>query len=78
MLAHIFQEPEKLLIWNNEINLESEGLNLDPVFYIETWLWDLTWPKGFGFEDTSLIDNWREHLVPWPENQSNSIVRDLT
>ena len=34
MLAHIFQEPEKLLIWNNEINLESEGLNLDPVFSI--------------------------------------------
>ena len=29
MLAHIFQEPEKLLIWNNEINLESEGLHLD-------------------------------------------------
>ena len=28
MLAHIFQEPEKLLIWNNEIYLESEGLNL--------------------------------------------------
>ena len=31
MLAHIFQEPEELLIWNNEIYLESEGLNLDLV-----------------------------------------------